>query len=154
MITFIRQGTVEEKATIELEAHRAVDVLVEYTSTTPPESETQESKSAQPALMRGVVGNDLNYFSVSLTVRKRLGGCRKIDPDGAIQAAVELAANCDAVVFVAGLTPEWESEGFDRPTLQLPGRQDEAISRIAAVNPNTVVCIQSVSFHSELRYSG
>lgn len=42
-----------------------------------------------------------------------------------------------------GLGPEWESEGSDRTELGLPGRQAELISRVCAVNPNTVVVIQS-----------
>ena len=49
------------------------------------------------------------------------------------------------VIFVGGLTPEWESEGFDRPTLSMPGRQDETTQRLAEANPKTVVCIQAVS---------
>jgi beta-glucosidase len=77
---------------------------------------------------------------------QRLGGCPKIDPEEAIAEAAALAAQSDVVVFVGGLTPEWESEGFDRPTLALPGRQDDCISALARANPKTVVCIQAVSF--------
>lgn len=62
-----------------------------------------------------------------------------------MEAAVTLASQADAVVFIAGLSAEWESEGFDRPSLQLPGRQDEVISRIAKANKNTIICIQAVS---------
>lgn len=76
---------------------------------------------------------------------QRLGGCEKLDADQTIEAAVALAEKSDVVIFVAGLSAEWESEGFDRPTLQLPGRQDETIARIAEANPNTVVVIQAVS---------
>lgn len=61
-----------------------------------------------------------------------------LDP---IQAAVDLAAQSDVVVVVAGLTNEWESEGFDRPDLRLVGQQDELIARVAAVNPRTVVVL-------------
>lgn len=43
-----------------------------------------------------------------------------------------------------GLSPEWESEGFDRPTLDMPGRQNELIHRVGQANPNTVVCVQAV----------
>jgi beta-glucosidase len=50
------------------------------------------------------------------------------------------------VIFVGGLTPDFESEGFDRQSLNLPGRQDEVISRVAKANNNTVVCIQSASY--------
>jgi len=65
-------------------------------------------------------------------------------------------------VFVGGLTLEWESEGdfyffsslsstliagskgFDRPTLDMPGRQDELIRQLGKANPDTVVVLQSV----------
>lgn len=76
---------------------------------------------------------------------QRLGGCEKIDEEKALDEALSLAAKADAVLFVGGLSPEWESEGFDRPTLQLPGRQDELITRVSQVNKNTIVCLQTVS---------
>lgn len=127
---FYGQGTIEEKATVQLKAGKPVQVLVQYTNTMPPASdENGEQRLAQPALMKGV----------------RLGGCPKIDGEEAIAEAVSLARDADAVVVIAGLSPEWESEGFDRPSLALPGRQDELISRLAAVNPNVVVCVQAGS---------
>jgi beta-glucosidase len=49
-----------------------------------------------------------------------------------------------AVVVVA-TTEQVESEGFDRTTLALPGRQDELVSRVAAANPRTVVVVNSGS---------
>lgn len=64
---------------------------------------------------------------------------------------MSLARTADAVIYVGGLTPEWESEGFDRPSLQLPGRQDELITKLAQANPNTVVCIQAVYTHLQPR---
>ena len=48
-------------------------------------------------------------------------------------------------MVVAGLSPEWEAEGFDRPTLDMPGRQNELITRLGKANPNTVVVLQAVS---------
>lgn len=68
-------------------------------------------------------------------------GC--IPPQSAdpIQDAVDLAAKADVAIVIAGLTSEWESEGFDRPDLDLPGRQNELISRVAAANPNTIVVL-------------
>ncbi|ESK88409.1 glycoside hydrolase family 3 protein [Moniliophthora roreri MCA 2997] len=125
---FYGQGTIEEKATIDLKGGESVDVLVEYTNTAPSSGENG-GNSAQPALMRGV----------------RLGGCEKINPEAAIKAAETLASQSDLVVFVGGLTSEWESEGFDRPTLDLPGRQNEVITRVAAANPRTVVVTQAGS---------
>ncbi|KAJ3843726.1 glycoside hydrolase family 3 protein [Lentinula raphanica] len=129
---FYGQGTIQEKATVELKEGTSVDVLVEYTNSYPPPDKDDKGNTvpnAQPALMRGL----------------RLGGCEKIDADAAIEDAVRLAKGSDAVVFIGGLTPEWESEGFDRPSLELPGRQAEVIAKLAAVNPNTVVCMQAGS---------
>ncbi|CAL1703814.1 unnamed protein product [Somion occarium] len=124
---FYGQGTVEEKATVTLESDKPAHIYVEYTNTKPPAG--PESDLSQPALMRGV----------------RLGGCEKIDPDKALEDAVDLAASSDSVIIVAGLTPEWESEGFDRLTLDMPGRQNELISRVGKANPNAVVCLQAGS---------
>ncbi|MCP4424613.1 MAG: beta-glucosidase, partial [Chloroflexi bacterium] len=66
-------------------------------------------------------------------------------PEDTIQAAVDLATKSDTAVIVAGLTREWESEGFDRTDMALPGRQNELISRVAAVNPHTVVVLNAGS---------
>jgi beta-glucosidase len=79
---------------------------------------------------------------------KRLGGCEKIDADQAIAEASELAQKSDVAIFVGGLTPEWESEGFDRPTLDMPGRQNELISCLAKANPQTIVVLQAVRKNS------
>lgn len=35
---------------------------------------------------------------------------------------MQLAKASDRAVLVVGLNQDWESEGFDRPTLALPGR--------------------------------
>ena len=58
-----------------------------------------------------------------------------------IAEAVKLARNSDVVVLVAGLTGEWESEGFDRVDMKLPGAQDELIERVAKANKNTIVVL-------------
>jgi beta-glucosidase len=65
--------------------------------------------------------------------------------DEEIEAATALAAASDVAVVVVGTTAEVESEGFDRRSLALPGRQDELVRRVAAVNPRTVVVVNSGS---------
>src|SRR5436190_21925968 len=60
-----------------------------------------------------------------------------------MEVAIAAARDADAAVVVVGTTDEWESEGFDRSTLQLPGDQDHLIERIAAANPNTVVVVNT-----------
>ena len=56
-----------------------------------------------------------------------------------------LATSADVVLLFAGLTAEWEGEGSDRPTMDLPLEQDELIRRVAAANPNTVVVLNNGS---------
>jgi beta-glucosidase len=63
--------------------------------------------------------------------------------DEEITSAVALAAESDVAVVVVGTTAEVESEGFDRLSLALPGRQDELVRRVAAANPRTVVVVNS-----------
>ena len=66
-------------------------------------------------------------------------------PADPISAAVRLARKADVVIVVAGLTAEWESEGFDRADMDLPGDQNELIEKVAAANPNTIVVLNSGS---------
>jgi beta-glucosidase len=58
-----------------------------------------------------------------------------------IEEAVKLAKKSDVVVLVAGLNPEWESEGFDRVDMKLPGEQDKLIKRVLKANKNTIVVL-------------
>jgi beta-glucosidase len=78
---------------------------------------------------------------------QRLGGAPKIDPNEAIRDAMRLAKAADIAVVVVGLNSDWESEGFDRPALDLPGKQNELIAAVASVNTKTVVAIQAVGFY-------
>jgi beta-glucosidase len=55
--------------------------------------------------------------------------------------AVELARKSDAAIVVAGNSFKIESEGFDRPSMDLPAGQDELIEAVAAANKNTIVVI-------------
>ncbi len=65
------------------------------------------------------------------------------DGDDELAAAVALAKSSDAAIVVVGTTDEIESEGFDRTSLALPGRQDELVAAVAAVNPRTVVLVNA-----------
>ncbi|MEY4174431.1 MAG: hypothetical protein RI900_1596, partial [Actinomycetota bacterium] len=62
-----------------------------------------------------------------------------------VAEAVDLAATCDLAVLVVGTNDDWESEGWDRSTLDLPGRQDELIERVASVSPASVVVVNAGS---------
>jgi beta-glucosidase len=55
--------------------------------------------------------------------------------------AAELARKSDAAIVVVGYSSKLESEGFDRPSMDLPAGQDELIEAVAAANKNTIVVI-------------
>jgi beta-glucosidase len=80
--------------------------------------------------------------SVATTIGHRAPGP---DEDGMIAEAVTVAAESDVAVVVVGTTEQVESEGFDRTSLALPGRQDELVVRVARANPRTVVVVNAGS---------
>ena len=77
------------------------------------------------------------------TVTFGLNVARQIDEEAEFAAAIAAAAAADVAIVVVGTTEEVESEGFDRDTLALPGRQDDLVRRVAAVNPRTIVVVNS-----------
>jgi beta-glucosidase len=77
-------------------------------------------------------------FKVGFVVGSPLGSA-----DDEIARAVELARTSDVAVVVVGTSDAVESEGFDRTSLTLPGRQDELVRAVAAVNPRTVVVVNA-----------
>jgi len=94
---------------------------------------------------------------VSLTQRVRLSpefaivalalghGAPMATPDELLAEAEDAARACDVAIVVVGTTEEVESEGFDRSSLALPGRQDELVFRVAAANPRTIVVVNAGS---------
>ena len=70
-------------------------------------------------------------------------GVAPVVGDAEIEEAVALAKESDIALVFAGLNAEWDTEGRDRPNLDLPGRQNELIQRVAAVNRKTIVVLQS-----------
>ncbi|KAJ9206276.1 hypothetical protein DTO280E4_61 [Paecilomyces variotii] len=66
-----------------------------------------------------------------------------LNQEDSIAAAVDLASKTEQVVIFAGLSGEWETEGYDRDHMGLPPGSDILISRVLRANPNTVVVIQS-----------
>jgi beta-glucosidase len=70
-------------------------------------------------------------------------GCTPPLPADALERAVTAARSADAALVFAGLTNEYESEGFDRDTMDLPAEQVELIKRVAAANPRTVVVLNN-----------
>jgi beta-glucosidase len=79
----------------------------------------------------------------ALGMRAVRAGMYRPRGDEAIARAVELAAASDTAVLFVGLNGEWDTEGSDRPHMDLVGRQNELIERVAAANPRTVVVLQT-----------
>lgn len=63
--------------------------------------------------------------------------------EGLLAEACRTAQEADVAVVFAGLTPQYESEGYDRQHLDLPPNHKALIERVAAVNPNVVVVLSA-----------
>lgn len=103
----------EMRASRELTAGEPVEVVVEYANL---------GASGLCAVSLGIAG---------------------AEPPGLLEQAAELAAACDVAVVCVGTTDEWESEGFDREDLALPGGQDALVQAVLAANPRTVVVVNA-----------
>ncbi|KAG6834182.1 hypothetical protein H0H93_011355, partial [Arthromyces matolae] len=120
-------GTAEEKGTYQLKANTTHEILLEFTNVRGPTDGTTED-----AVMESTSG-------------LRLGGAEVIDADATLAEAVQLAKEADVTIAIVGLNGDWEAGGYDRTTLALPGRTDELVEKVLAVNPNTIVVTQSGS---------
>jgi len=65
--------------------------------------------------------------------------------DRLIAEAVAEAKSAELAIVVVGTNSQVESEGFDRKSLVLPGRQDELVEAVLAANPNTIVLVNAGS---------
>jgi beta-glucosidase len=76
-------------------------------------------------------------------VTLRLGIEPQLDDEQLIEQAAVAASESDIAVVVIGSAEGTESEGSDKTSMVLPGRQDELVRRVAAANANTVVVVNS-----------
>ena len=61
------------------------------------------------------------------------------------EAAAAAAADYDRVIFIGGLDHDYDLEGQDRDSIELPYGQDELICALLDANPNTAVILVSGS---------
>ncbi|KAL9621013.1 MAG: hypothetical protein Q9160_004531 [Pyrenula sp. 1 TL-2023] len=119
-------GSEDVLKTIHLKAGEPVDILIESTN------------EIRPLSKMSFEGPKHQY-----------GGCRigykEESQFDLLQEAVDVASEADVAIVVVGVDAEWESEGYDRQTMDLPkdGSQDRLVSAVLAANPNTVVVNQS-----------
>lgn len=62
-----------------------------------------------------------------------------------VSEAADVAARCDVSVVIVGTNDDWESEGWDRETIALPGEQDRLVSEVAKVSKKTIVVVNAGS---------
>ncbi len=123
-------------------------VLAEATSLFP--GEVVEALGRPPELRVPIsleAGRELevrvDYRPEKRFVTLRLGIAPQRDDEELIEEAVRAADESDVAVVVIGSAEGTESEGYDKDTMVLLGRQDELVRRVAAANPNTVVVVNS-----------
>lgn len=112
-----------------------------------------EMQAGKPVELRVEMTNELRPVSKQkqFNMTHRYGGCRigfkEEDQVDYLQEAIDVAREADIAVVIVGLDAEWESEGYDRQTMDLPkdGSQDRLVEAIVKANPRTVVVNQSGS---------
>lgn len=67
-------------------------------------------------------------------------GTEQVD-DALVAEALVAAKAADVAVVFAGLTEEFEGEGYDRANIEMPANHNQLIEQVAAANPNTVVVL-------------
>jgi len=116
----------------------AGNMLASVKISTPPES------GAFPGWARPrTVPVKINTLGITgpqtLVLVYREAAGKEIDP-----ATLNLAAGCDVALVFVGTDQSTGREESDRFALTLPGNQNELIKAVAAVNPNTIVVMQTM----------
>ena len=72
-------------------------------------------------------------------------GMQAPDQHDLMEEATSLAKEADAVILIVGTNSDWETEGNDRTSLELPSNQDELIEKVCNLNKNTIVVLNTGS---------
>lgn len=121
---FFGKGTVEEKAVVNLIQGQCYRIKVQFIS-------GLSSKLIKPGVVNFGGGAG------------RLGMIQVNDPELAIARAVEAATRADVTIICTGLTRDFESEGFDRPDMDLPSALPPLITAVLAAAPEAIFITQS-----------
>jgi beta-glucosidase len=97
-------------------------------------------KAGQPVPVVVEFSNEESTVLTAVTV-----GCRRPERADLMERAVEAARGADLAVVVVGTTADWETEGRDRASMDLPRGQDGLIRAVAAANSRTVVVVNAGS---------
>jgi beta-glucosidase len=112
---------------IQMEAGKAIEVVAETTN------EIRPVWKQKPGVTHRTGGVRIGYIEE--------------DKQDLLQEAIDAAKASDVAVVIVGLDAEWESEGYDRRTMDLPkdGSQDRLVAEVLKANPKTIVVNQSGS---------
>lgn len=83
----------------------------------------------------------IDYVSGPTSFHQMHFGIRR--PEPTLEAAVAAAREADVALVFVGVSRTSESEGRDRTSLALHGRQDELVERVLAANPRTIVILSN-----------
>ena len=113
--SFFGFGSAEIRGTRHLTAGEDYDLLIEFSG-------------GSPAMVSGL---ELGAVPPTSTT--------------ALADAAATAAAADVAIVVVGTGPTLDTEGKDRPTMDLPGEQDALVRAVAAANPRTIVVVNAGS---------
>jgi len=113
--SYFGHGCAERRGRIHLEAGKCYDISVDY-----------------------ACGD-----GITTTLKAVRFGLRAPSALGSVEDAVALARKADAVILVAGLNDDWETEAEDRESFDLPPAQNALIEAVAVANRSTIVVMQS-----------
>ncbi|OCF30851.1 hypothetical protein I317_05060 [Kwoniella heveanensis CBS 569] len=85
----------------------------------------------------------LHGLPVKMPAGFNIGVIPELDAQDAIKQAVDLAKASDECIVVVGLNKEFETEGDDRTTMDLPGTADELVEAVLEVRPDAIIVTQS-----------
>ncbi|KAF4221525.1 hypothetical protein CNMCM5878_008773 [Aspergillus fumigatiaffinis] len=119
---FFGKGTVQKVGSKQLTAGQTYKIRIEF-----------GSANTSPMKAIGVV-----HFGGGAA---HLGACLHMDPEQMVANAVKMATEADYTIVCTGLNRDWESEGFDRPDMDLPPGIDALISSVLDVAADRTVIV-------------
>lgn len=78
------------------------------------------------------------YYKTAPTKKEKNS---RLTEEQLVSQAVEAAKKADVAVVFVGLTEDFEGEGYDRETIEMPANHNRLVSAVAKANPNTVVVL-------------
>ncbi|KAL4734992.1 glycosyl hydrolase family 3 N terminal domain-containing protein [Aspergillus similis] len=120
--SFFGKGTREEIGSLKLTAGQTYKIRIEFGS-----ANTTTMKTTGMVNFGGGAAN--------------LGASLRLDAEEMISRAVKAAGDADYAIICTGLNQDWESEGFDRPHMDLPPGIDKMISCVLDIAAHKTVIV-------------